>query len=203
MKKKILSVVLGTGLFCAVAVVHAAQYDISGTLSDLRDVSIREFVVNNSLDSTGVVLISNSYWEEEYNGVLEKRFDPFLAVWNAQGELLGRSNNSPDNNGVVELNLGRLADGVYYFGVGNWPNLPLGSYDQGFLLDNEQDLKGFMLAQGSNQDFVDRWVDNYSVDARWVVNISGVTAVPEPETWAMLLAGLGMVGAVARRRKQS
>lgn len=26
------------------------------------------------------------------------------------------------------------------------------------------------------------------------------TAVPEPETWAMLLCGLGLVGAVARRR---
>jgi len=27
-----------------------------------------------------------------------------------------------------------------------------------------------------------------------------VTAVPEPETWAMLLAGLGLVGMAARRR---
>lgn len=31
-------------------------------------------------------------------------------------------------------------------------------------------------------------------------NVS-VTAVPEPETFAMLLAGLGMMGAIARRRK--
>jgi hypothetical protein len=30
-----------------------------------------------------------------------------------------------------------------------------------------------------------------------------VTAVPEPETYAMLLAGLGLVGAVARRRKST
>jgi hypothetical protein len=28
-----------------------------------------------------------------------------------------------------------------------------------------------------------------------------VTAVPEPETYAMLLAGLGLMGAIARRRK--
>jgi hypothetical protein len=28
-----------------------------------------------------------------------------------------------------------------------------------------------------------------------------VAAVPEPETYAMLLAGLGMLGAVARRKK--
>ena len=32
---------------------------------------------------------------------------------------------------------------------------------------------------------------------------SSVTAVPEPETSAMLLAGLGLMGAVARRRKQA
>ena len=29
-----------------------------------------------------------------------------------------------------------------------------------------------------------------------------VASVPEPETYAMMLAGLGLVGAVARRRKQ-
>jgi len=28
-----------------------------------------------------------------------------------------------------------------------------------------------------------------------------VTAVPEPETYAMMLAGLGLIGTIARRRK--
>ena len=34
-----------------------------------------------------------------------------------------------------------------------------------------------------------------------LIQVAAVAAVPEPETYAMLLAGLGLVGAVARRRK--
>lgn len=37
-----------------------------------------------------------------------------------------------------------------------------------------------------------------NVQANW-----HVTSVPEPETYAMLLAGLGLLGVAARRRKQS
>ena len=40
---------------------------------------------------------------------------------------------------------------------------------------------------------------NISIDN---VQVSTVSAVPEPETYAMLIAGLGVMGAIARRRKQ-
>jgi len=37
--------------------------------------------------------------------------------------------------------------------------------------------------------------------AYWALGSASITAVPEPETYAMLLAGLALVGAIARRRR--
>ena len=35
----------------------------------------------------------------------------------------------------------------------------------------------------------------------WKITAASVTAVPEPETYALMLAGLGMMGFIARRRR--
>jgi len=40
-------------------------------------------------------------------------------------------------------------------------------------------------------------------DGQMLIDNLQVTAVPEPETYAMLLAGLGLLGFMARRRKES
>jgi hypothetical protein len=40
----------------------------------------------------------------------------------------------------------------------------------------------------------------YLQGGEWRLNVSAVAAVPEPETNAMLLAGLGLMGFIARRR---
>ena len=45
--------------------------------------------------------------------------------------------------------------------------------------------------------------DLVTLNEEYRLRLSGVSVspVPEPETYAMLLAGLGLVGAMARRRK--
>ncbi|GJI88025.1 MULTISPECIES: choice-of-anchor A family protein [Duganella] len=56
---------------------------------------------------------------------------------------------------------------------------------------------------------VDSWSSSVQINANHFfksINVQGfgsVSAVPEPETYAMLLAGLGLMGFIARRRKQA
>lgn len=63
----------------------------------------------------------------------------------------------------------------------------------------------FHLAAGSYTAFVggsDYASQSAASHAYGILGTIAVSPVPEPETYAMLLAGLGLMGAVARRRKQ-
>jgi len=58
--------------------------------------------------------------------------------------------------------------------------------------DATTDISRFSFILGRNTDSNGRTI------ATW----NAIAAVPEPETYAMFLAGLGLLGAVSRRRKQ-
>ena len=69
---------------------------------------------------------------------------------------------------------------------------------QEYFFSGFQGIDTFTIAIGN--DFVrDPSVLGYG--QMWGLGSVTITAVPEPETYAMLLAGLGIVGAVARRRR--
>lgn len=58
---------------------------------------------------------------------------------------------------------------------------------------------GFYLTPGDTSAYVNDW----AFGAQFTNYAFNVAAIPEPETYALMLAGLAAVGAVARRRKQA
>jgi hypothetical protein len=69
-----------------------------------------------------------------------------------------------------------------------------GSFDAGVSTDFSD--ADFYYARGSTGGTLPRLLgDNYSITT------SAAAPVPEPETWALMLGGLGMVGMLARRRR--
>jgi hypothetical protein len=83
-----------------------------------------------------------------------------------------------DGSLIDSITVGGLADGFYGF-------------------SREGDVKDVRGISIWNDDFGGIGFDNLKHDVASVVG-----TVPEPETYGMLLAGLGLLGFVARRRKQ-
>jgi hypothetical protein len=106
-------------------------------------------------------------------------------------------------NTVMQLN---VAAGLLDFGFeGLSPNQALNNAANSWAAGTSIGLIGRNMTLGSQTySFVIGYNDTAS-HSDWddlVIGIN-VAAIPEPETYAMLLAGLGLMGFVARRRKQS
>jgi len=192
MKVKLLSAaILAAGLLSATAAVQAAMLEFEGNFKNAREVASFEFKVDNSLGLGFVELYTDSYAIDPNKDVTKQQnFNPFLVLWDSTGKIIELNEDIDAANFKFDARIYRddLADGVYTFTIGAWLNEPAGDY----LSD------GFSFPNGLSDNLRPLGWGNY-----WHVVIAGnVAAIPEPETWAMLLAGLGMVGAVARRRKQ-
>lgn len=69
--------------------------------------------------------------------------------------------------------------------------------------DNWQQFKTVVTVTGAGSQALSFSALGRSDGYGGVVDNVAVSAIPEPETFAMLLAGLGLMGAIARRRKWS
>ncbi|WP_082549435.1 PEP-CTERM sorting domain-containing protein [Rhizobacter sp. Root404] len=102
------------------------------------------------------------------------------------------ADNQSGLGGVTTLNfatplVGLTYIGIHYGGGTNSPTPNAGDTTVFYSLDAGAGITSLQLAYGSSSD-----VKVYST----------MPAVPEPETYALMLAGLGVVGFMARRRKQ-
>jgi hypothetical protein len=138
-----------------------------------------------------------------------------MALWQRQGSayVLVAQNDDADvlaaGQGFFDagLQLSSPAAGHYLVTVGASPNVPLGTLlSQGFGFDPSYGPIAVQPIAQWNQP-------SYDVNANdqkgsfWRINLSGVEnavalpAVPEPASWMLAIAGLGVIGWVGRRRR--
>lgn len=132
----------------------------------------------------------------------------FIQAVNATGGLNGTTNSAIIPVGTNGYAGAALAYGTNVGGQLNFNNS--GTAANGSYADGLNLMKVVANASGTAAaSFLPYAVNGVSVRA-WLDTTVGsatygqlmIAAVPEPETYAMLLAGLGLMGAIARRRRQ-
>lgn len=179
---------LATTLVAATGAAHAAEFHYTGHVVDVNDVIRIGFHLDSA--ATGVQVWTDSF----QSGA---NFDPIVAVWNvsAGGTLVGQNDDNPGirpNQTYYDsgMSLGTLAAGDYLFTIAQFPNFALGSQlAEGFQFD------GIAPQAATGGTYYSVWLSG--VDAA----TPQIAAVPEPETYALMFAGLGAVAWGARRRR--
>jgi len=145
-------------------------------------VSVNSFVVNGAAGQWDIWVKSGSYAGFETNQGAWTKLTSATTV------------NGIDTINVSGLTIGAgQTEGVYVFDFAGWQN-----YSDGIATFSNDDLS-FTGGTGNYGFF-----DNTLADRNWsgTVNYT-LAAVPEPTELSLLVAGLGLMGVVARRRRQA
>jgi len=152
-------------------------------------------------------------------------FDTYLVLWDSDGNMVAYNDDqyfSPDARifgeywrapgsvcvpeGCLPAHYGYLS-GTYYFTLSSADYVPAGTN----IADGYTYIGPKGDGSGSWSEDKTYWKLAIRGDVTSFNGVSGIpgipnipgipSSIPEPETWAMLLAGLGIMGAVTRRRR--
>lgn len=200
------SILVGTVALMAFSSANATDFSFTGTLptpgtvqffdfsvTSLSDVTFRSFGYAGGTNAAGTIISRGG-------------FDPILSLFALPGGSIIDSNDDGDCGNVAEdavsgscwdvFLVSQLTAGDYRVSVSVYPNFPTGDN----LLDGFDGADTF--------DDVSE-VENNPRSNAWAFDILGVdgatagNAVPEPASWAMLIAGFGLTGAAMRRRRRN
>ncbi len=194
-------------MLCAAAILgcsssQAADFSFSGNLFNNTD----RVDIAFELGSAGDVRL----WTDSWQGGLN--FDPISVLWQKSGNDFALVQENDDDDTVAQGQgfydtghaLNGLAAGRYLLSVGPSFAQAYASgtlYSQGFTQDGTVPTPIAQWNQpGYNIDSNDQKGTLYSIHLSGV-DTASISAVPEPEAFALLLAGLCLVGAMSRRKR--
>ena len=191
--------ITAVGIVCAALGAHAADFSVSGNLVYNTDVARFTFRLDTVAVDVGIWTCS---WLAGVN------FDPTAAVWAKVGgsySLLAAVDDD-DTIGAGQgafdagLHFASLAAGDYLVTIAAAPNYANGPLLQaGFAFDGGTPITlAAWMQPSANPNFPDQKGGFWNVN---LTNVSSVTTVPEPSTWALLGAGLALCSVAARRRR--
>ena len=168
--------------------------NVEGTLYDVT--------FGDALFSQSITAFTDSYSAHIASSALANTLRPWITEhWNGSFQLRGTdvydsantalylSIVTPFTTSTQSEQFGTLAVGVSSSVYLSEPNIESQPYDSFLINDNS----GYFSV-----DNMASWRSDQTV-AKW--SVSNTAPVPEPETYAMFLAGLGLMGFVARRKK--
>ena len=173
-------------LCAAACVAHADSLD--SHIFFHTDVIYHSIILEQASDLT--------VWTDSYMGGIN--FDPIVGVWH-NGMQVGQNDDNPtiapdQTRYDSGLRLHGLAAGSYVFTIGAFDNF-----------SNSNQIGAGFRYDGQTPIAVTDWCEPAShcnMGPFVKLNWTAMPAVPEPATWMMLAAGLGLAGAAVRRQRR-